>query len=118
MTIHSGRILSGRRPASIEHAPNRYYTDLLVHTGDSELVIEPAETGRVDRHVRSGQSEVEPRLDGFGQLILAESYEALVVAVQAPDIVGMLVGARQLAVEAEICSIYGLGFLDPSLFEQ
>jgi hypothetical protein len=60
----------------------------------------------VDRHVCAGQGEVESGLDDLSQLSLAETHETLVVAVEAPDVIRVLVSARQLAVETQIGAIH------------
>src|SRR5689334_25253666 len=39
-------------------------------------------------------------------------------SVQRPEVIRVLAGAAQLAVEAEIGTVYRFGFLDPSLLEQ
>ncbi len=53
---------------------------------------------------------------GFG--IFAQTRQAFVVAVEAPDVVGVLAGAGQRTVEAQIGAVDGFGFFDMALLQQ
>src|SRR4029078_2867570 len=84
----------------------------------SKSSLEPAEAGSSYRHIGAGKRDVEPRLDegrfgGLGAL-----HQAFVEAMQAPYIVGMLAGAAQRVVEAEIGAIDRFRLFDLALFEQ
>ena len=61
---------------------------------------------------RPGQRQVEARLDQRRLDRVAAPRQAFVQAVQAPDVVGMLAGAAELAVEAEIRAVDRLGLGD------
>src|SRR5215475_8121218 len=71
-----------------------------------------AEAGGLHRHLRAGHGEVEALLDQGRLGGLAAPREAFVQPVQAPQIVEMLAGAAELAVEAEIRSVDRLGLGD------
>src|SRR4029077_18906122 len=77
-----------------------------------------AQARGADRHLAARQREVEPRLDQRRLGRVAAPYQAFVQAVQAPDVVGMLAGAAQLAVEAEIGAIDRLGLGELALLQQ
>src|SRR5580704_15013908 len=80
--------------------------------------LHAAEAGGLHRYLRSGQGQVEALLDEGGLHRLATPGQAFVQPVQAPEVVGMLAGAAELAVEAEIRAIDRLGLGDPALFQQ
>src|SRR5581483_2089962 len=79
---------------------------------------QPAVAGRVDGHVRVGRGDLQLLPDDVGLLVLAQPGEAFVVAVQAPDVAGMLAGPGQGAVEPEVGPVDRFSFLDPALLEQ
>src|ERR1700716_2286003 len=80
--------------------------------------LHAAEAGGLHRHLRPGQRQVEALLDEGGLDRLAAPGQAFVQSVQAPEVVGMLAGAAELAVEAEIRAVDRLGLGDPALFQQ
>src|ERR1700739_730018 len=71
--------------------------------------LHAAEAGGLHRHLRSGQRQVEALLDEGGLDPLAAPGQAFVQPVQAPEVVGVLAGAAELAVEAEIRAVDRLG---------
>src|SRR5689334_1477081 len=77
-----------------------------------------AEAGCLDRNLRPRLCQVEPLLDQGRLRLLATTDQAFVQPVQRPEVIGMLAGAAQLAVEAEVGAVYRLGFLDPALLEE
>src|SRR5581483_2451732 len=81
-------------------------------------VAHPAEARRLDLDVGPGQRRLELRLDAGRFRAPPEPHEALVIAVQAPDVVRVLAGARQRGIEPEVSGIDGGGLLDVPLFEQ
>ena len=60
----------------------------------------------------------ETLLDDLGLRRSPEPAEALVEAVQAPDVVGVLAGAAKRAVEAEVGAVDRFRLLDLALLEQ
>ena len=61
---------------------------------DRRVARHAAGAGRVDRHVGAGARELELLLDDPRRLGLAQPDQALVVAVQAPEVPGVPGGAR------------------------
>src|SRR6476620_8506715 len=83
------------------------------------LRVHPAaEAGCLDRNLRPRLRQIESLLDQSCLDLITTADQALVQPVQRPEIIGMLAGAAQLAVETEVGAVYRLGFLDPSLLEQ
>ena len=78
----------------------------------------PAETGRVDRHVCPGGGNVETLLDDPGFGVLAQPHQAFVKPMQTPDVLWMLTGSWQGAVEAEIGAVDRFRFLHAALLKQ
>src|SRR5687768_1186093 len=78
----------------------------------------PAETGRLDRQVGPGCGNVESLLYNVGFGVLAQPHQAFMIAMQAPDVLWMLTGSRQSAVEAEVGHVDRLRFLYSSPFQQ
>jgi len=76
-----------------------------------------AEAGGLDRNLRSRLRQVEPLFDQSRLDLFSATDQAFVQPVQRPEIIGMLAGAAQLAVKAEIGAVYRLGLIDPSLLD-
>jgi hypothetical protein len=62
----------------------------------------PAETGRLNPYVGPGGGNIETLLDDASFGVFAQPHQAFVKPMQTPDILWMLTGSRQGAVEAEI----------------
>src|SRR5437764_11009309 len=77
-----------------------------------------AEARRRDWHRRLGQRAIELGPDDVGLVASALPVQALVVAVQAPDVVGVLAGTPQGAVQPQVGPVDRLGVLQPVLLEQ
>src|SRR6185369_8518475 len=77
-----------------------------------------AEAGCLDRNLRPRLRQVEPLFDQGRLGLLSATNQAFVQTVQRPEIVGVLAGAAQLAVKAEVGAVHRLGFLDASLLEE
>ena len=77
-----------------------------------------AETGRLHRYVGPGDGNIETLLDdaSFGRF--AQPRQAFVKSMQTPDVLWMLTGSRQGAVEAEIGAVDRLCLLYTALFQQ
>src|SRR5512144_3260690 len=65
----------------------------------------PAIAGGVDRYLGAGEGAVELALHVRHLHGLAAAGQALVEAVEAPDVLRVLASAGQFAVEPEICTI-------------
>ncbi len=66
----------------------------------------------MDRHTGAGDGEIETLLDHRREIGLSETHQALVIAVQTPDILGMLEGSRQRVIESEIGAVDRFGLLN------
>src|SRR5689334_17859096 len=77
-----------------------------------------AEAGGADRHLGARLGEIEPGLDQRRLDRVAAPAQAFVEPVQAPDVLGMLAGAAQLAVVAQVGAVDRFGLLDMALLQQ
>ena len=79
--------------------------------------MHPAEAGGVYRYISAGCCHIEALLDDGSFTVLAQSRQAFVKAMEAPDVVGVLAGAGKGVVKAEIGAVNGFSFLDMVLFQ-
>src|SRR5215213_6552486 len=77
-----------------------------------------AEAGGADRHLGARLGEIEPCLDQWRLDRVPAPAQTLVEPVQAPDVLGMLAGAAQLAVVAQVGSVDRFGLLEMALLQQ
>src|SRR5262249_22193700 len=80
--------------------------------------LHAAEAGGLYRHLRPRQRQVEALLDQGRLDPLTAPCQAFMQSVQAPEVVRMLTGPAELAIEAEIGPVNRFGLGDPSLLEQ
>src|SRR3954447_4593984 len=69
-------------------------------------------------HARERQRAVQLGLQRVGLVTAAEAVQAFVIAVQAPDVVRVLAGPSQRAVEPEVGAVHRRRLLDMALLEQ
>ena len=72
----------------------------------------------MDRHARPRHREIQALLHHRREIGLAQAYQTLVIAMEAPDILRMLEGPRKRVIESEICAVDRFGFLYVSLFKE
>src|SRR5947209_4078936 len=80
--------------------------------------LAPAEAGGADGYLGAGEGEVEAGLDQRRFQGVPAPRQAFVQPVQAPDIVGMLAGPAEPAIQAQVRAVDRLGLLEPSLLQQ
>src|SRR5215470_2158288 len=73
---------------------------------------------RLDRHVRVRGGDLELLINEAGLFPLAQPDQAFVVAVQAPDVSGVLARPGQRVVQAEVGPVDGFGLGHPSLLQE
>src|SRR5512146_2925823 len=79
--------------------------------------LAPAQARCADRHLRPRERKIQSRLDQGRLDRVAAARQAFMEAVQAPDILEMLAGPAQLAVEAEVGAVDGFGLPDMALLQ-
>src|SRR6516162_892430 len=80
--------------------------------------LPPTKAGRSHGNLCSRQCKIEPLLDQRSLHSLTTPSQTLVQPMQTPDVLKMLAGPAQLAVEAQIRAIDCLGLLRASLLQQ
>jgi hypothetical protein len=77
-----------------------------------------AEARGPDGDFRTCHRQIEPLLYLWRFNLLAATGKALIKSMQRPEIIWMLASSAQFAVQTEIGSVYGLGLLEASPFQQ
>src|SRR5437868_4525587 len=108
------RTPSNTRATSTAGTPNCSSAGSSVKPGG----IAAAKAGRLDRNFRARLRQIEPLFDQRPFDVFAAADQAFVQPVQRPQIIGVLAGAAQFAVEPEIGAVNLLRLGDPALLEQ